>query len=90
MGVKMGDDEGCLAPLASVEEAEEAMCAIADLLDGCHVARSDLDAVLLITSLRTSDANANLQILKLRALFIMYREMEHRRRIRDLWQAART
>jgi len=86
----MGDDEGCLAPLASVEEAEEAMCAIADLLDGCHVARSDLDAVLLITSLRTSDANANLQIWRLRALFVMRRELEHRQHLRALCQAART
>ena len=86
----MEDKEGCRAPLASVEEAQEAMCAIADLLDGCNVARSDLDAVLLITSLQTSDPDANLQILKLRALFIMYREMEHRRRVRALCQAART
>ena len=86
----MEDKEGCRAPLASVEEAQEAMCAIADLLDGCNVARSDLDAVILMTSLQTSDPDANLQILKLRALFIMAREMEHRRRIRDLWQVART
>lgn len=85
----MEDEEGCRVPLASVEEAEEAMCAIADLLDGCNVARSDLDAVLLMTSLQTSDPDANLQILKLRALFIMAREMEHRRHVRALCQVAR-
>ena len=53
-----------------MEEAQEAIRAIEDLLDGCNVARSDLDAVILMTSLQTSDPDS-LQILKLRALFIM-------------------
>ncbi len=74
----MDTERQSTASLETVEEADEAMRSIARLFHRWAVARSDLDVLLVIASLETSDLRANRQLRQLRNMFVMRREIQHR------------